>query len=96
VLSQISGLPGAPVRVTQVTKNYLTSTEGAAISGIPPVFYLPLASYGVAPDMFPSAFIIGRVRSEAGVTMLDAARHTWLTTHLAALRAGHLTLAQVP
>ena len=24
------------------------------------------------------------------------ARHAWLTTHLAALRAGHITLAQLP
>ena len=25
-----------------------------------------------------------------------AARHAWLATHLAALRAGHITLAQLP
>jgi hypothetical protein len=52
VLSQVAGLPRAPVRITQVTTsfylndaNYKTPGGGDFVAGSPPVVRLPLGSY---------------------------------------------------
>jgi hypothetical protein len=49
VLSQVAGLPGAPVRVTQVAYlnggTYITGGGSGTISGSPPVLRLPLGYY---------------------------------------------------
>jgi len=177
-LSQVAGLPGAPVRVTQVA---LTSVQaepsngiafgGPVISGRPPVLYLPLAG-GTLPGQGTASAITENLREQDGpvilsalvglpgelgaqagsgaaeatpnpgsrhaaqVAVLDglvkalgmvqsapggriqhgtpsganqelaatrrfaalpaAARHAWLATHLAALRAGRIPLSEVP
>ncbi len=152
VLSQVAGLPGAPVRVIQAptpatlgTSVSTTSSQGPLISGNPPVLQLrlngPVAATGNLIDL---------VRLEAGIAIVDAvtgvghhrspaqqaiavallkaagapliddaapngtpspavyaaaqrfaalpaaARHAWLAAHEAALRAGHLTLKELP
>ncbi|MFC4589636.1 hypothetical protein [Sphaerisporangium corydalis] len=170
VLNQVTGLPGAPVRVDQITTNLRAwPSLGEEVSGSPPALRLPLAGYGVAPRNFGSAFIAGMVRSRAGMTIVSsvvgggyspgpmgeprgtpaqqaiaaallklagtsstpqcarsgittscyvvpmpppgtpihtaaqrfaalptATRHTWLTTHITALRTGRLSLNQLP
>jgi hypothetical protein len=169
VLSQVSGLPGAPVRIAQITTNLVVPSGGETISGSPPVFRMPLARYEVDPNYFRADFVIGGVRLQAGLTIVNtvigggssggllgdlegspaqqaiktaimkvagtpsgvqcaragitttcyklpmpasgtpasaaaqrfaalpaATRHAWLVTHLTALRAGRLTLAQLP
>lgn len=57
LLSEVAGLPGAPLRIVQVTTP----------------FYLNSAGYKT-----------------------NGGRPAWLVTHLAALRAGHISLAQLP
>ena len=47
VLRQIASLTGAPARVDQVAVNDLIASNGAAITGVPPVFRLPVPA---APD----------------------------------------------
>src|SRR6202035_2988852 len=42
VLRQITSLPGAPARVDQVVVNDVIPSNGAAITGVPPMFRLPL------------------------------------------------------
>ena len=42
VAAQVSGLPGAPVRVVQVPTSYLDPTAAGSITGSPPVLRLPL------------------------------------------------------
>jgi hypothetical protein len=149
-LAQVSGLPGVPVRVTQVPTSYLQPQAAGSISGSPAVFRLPLGDLGlpipVSDDaifaqqvqlLFVHAFVgagqgagtpaqqavqaalltragvplsaqVGLmafsqtptppVRAAAGrIAALSAtARHAWLAGHLAALRSGGLTLAQLP
>jgi len=150
VLSQVTGLPGAPVRVDQVP----TASAGnqmAAISGRPPVLRLPLGDLGLpgssgwtgtdfavqlrlqladavvgvgspaqqavraalladagvplnaqpaalafsgAPGPAPGAAVYAAARGLAALPA--AARHAWLAAHLAALRAGHISLEQIP
>jgi hypothetical protein len=182
VLGQLAGLPGAPVRVTQVAVTSVQSARangvgfgGPVISGRPPVLYLPLSGislpgegntsaaqftsdlrqlYGpqIVNDLIglPSGAAVGtgvtsvndvaggraaaqiavaraldqimgltqigggsQARSGAGsgvpplarqeaaasrrFSALPAAvRHAWLVTHLAALRAGRITLSEIP
>jgi hypothetical protein len=182
VLGQLAGLPGAPVRVTQVAVTSVQSERengigfgGPAIGGRPPVLYLPLSgvslpgegntsaaqftsdlrqqygpqivndliglpsgaavgtgvtSINVAPGARAAAQIavaraldqimgltqIGggspaRSGAGSGVSPLArqeaaasrrfsalpaAARHAWLAAHLAALRAGRITLSEIP
>jgi hypothetical protein len=180
VLDEITGLPGAPVRVTQVAVTGVQAHEpgngiafgGPVLSGNPAVLLLPLSglslpgegpvsvftteiqtSYAGAimnafvglPSGLPGAatsepghsagimaqFAIasalarvpgldtrgappGRLRqpapgpgsrsSDAGqfaaaqrfAALPAAARHAWLVTHLAALRAGRITLSEIP
>jgi hypothetical protein len=162
VLSQVAGLPGTPVRVTQVAANELDqATGGETISGSPPVLGLPLGFYlppglppaipltqwmqskaapvivnnvigGGTPGASPAQQAIeaallkaaglplltptlnhqggGPVDGVAGPTpgspayaaamrfaaLPAATRHAWVAAHLASLRAGHITLAQLP
>jgi hypothetical protein len=186
VLDQVGGVPGAPVRVTQVAVTSVqpeqsngVSFGGPVVSGSPPVLYLPLSgltlpgegrtpaaefigqlrendalpilndvfglsgqqglqggagSHGtdvsvpqlsqakaaqtavalaLAKDagLFSGPFVIGRSpagsANRQGATTLPAAvqrfaalspgaRHSWLAAHLHALRAGRITLAQLP
>ncbi len=171
VLAELTGLPGAPVRVTQTAGPY-TASEGlsdapASVSGQPPVLRMPLATLNLigssgftdSPVTFSDfagqlrmlamhAFVgggagLGTPAQQAvqaalldraglpfaaqpqflGMTGLSgsgvkggpappakqviaaarrlaalpaATRHAWLATHLSALRAGQLTLAQLP
>jgi hypothetical protein len=176
VLSQIAGLPGAPVRVTEVAVTTVKAEPGNGIAlggpvigGHPPVLYLPLAGMAlpgqgtassiaanlrqqdgpwilsllvglpgqlgaatgvnVIPDVGPNqsaqlAVVDGLVRAlglarsgalSAGIqrgmapgspqelaaaqrfaALPAAARHAWLMTHLAALRAGRISLSEIP
>ena len=73
VLREIASLPGAPARVDQVAVNDLIAGNGAAITGAPPVFRLPVpatpdeTSFGQNAASFTSylqstlvtAFVIG-------------------------------------
>jgi hypothetical protein len=158
VLHQIASLPGAPARVDQVAVNDLIASNGAAITGVPPVFRLPVpgtpdeTSFGQNASTFRSSvqatlvtlFVVGAdgfvfmgppggspaqqavelaLLQKAGTptqtgsgpgngqhTKADqvaaaatrfaalpaATRHAWLAAHLAGLRAGRITLAQLP
>jgi hypothetical protein len=152
VLSEVAGLPGAPVRIGQVVylKQGLTFTGGGVtISGSPPVLRIPLGFYlpasaplkilrwkaapvivshviGGATSASPAQQSVEAALLQAADVPLarlssigtafsapapgssvyaaaqrfaalpPAARHAWLATHLAALRAGHVTLAQLP
>jgi hypothetical protein len=163
VLSQVAGLPGAPVRISQAAATYQQGSgnnvsigmAGPRWSGTPPVFHL------VLPDQLPgpattTSGLAAQVRADAGPNILAdvigggpgasraqqavmaalmkaaavpqpvslargarqpaavllpapvsaaaqrfaelpfTARHAWLVRHLAALRAGRITLAQLP
>jgi hypothetical protein len=174
VLSQVSGLPGAPVRATQIAAVFaggatvrfspVGAGQIAVLSGRPAVLYLPLGAQALpgsfgADDtqytdverlQFVHAFFVGgtaqggpaQLAVQAAILQVSgiplsrqpdqvwnpspwppvggvwrsptrypaqvlaaarrfaampaAARHAWLAGHLAALRAGHLTLAQLP
>ena len=188
LLSQLAGLPGAPVRVTQVAVTTVQSEiengigfGGPAISGHPPVLYLPLSGMtlpgegntpatsfisslrqqygpqivnelvglpggtatvgvnpGVGPDraaQFAVAQALEQVLNLNGPSLIRSVppgargngpasggdtngvspssaqlqsaiqrfaalpagtRHAWLATHLAALRAGRVTLSEIP
>ncbi len=148
VLNEVTGLPGAPARITEMGDPTLSMPTGK-LGGSPPVFYYSMPVLGSAfgqttrgftqnlQDLFVAAFIAGprgfvgqggtpaqqvvqivllkaigsqwgppgpgsaprRAMAEAVTrfTALSAAtRHAWLAAHLAALRAGHITLAQLP
>ena len=174
LLSEIAGLPGAPVRISQAAATYAQGTgnsvsiglAGPAISGRPPVFRLLLpgqlpgpavtsselaaqirstagpeivssmVSAGRSPSPAQQAVVAALVRApgllrpgshpgstpsasrERGVmsqpasevapgspayaaarrfaALAPSARHAWLVQHLTALRAGRITLAQLP
>jgi hypothetical protein len=158
VLREIASLPGAPARVDQVVVNDLMASNGAAITGVPPVFRLPVpatpdeTSFGQNAGTFTSylqatlvtGFVVGAhgfvflgpaagtpaqqavvlaLLQKAGTAtqtgggpensqhakaeqvaaaarrfaaLPAATRHAWLAAHLAALRAGRITLAQLP
>ena len=181
LLRELAGLPGAPVRVTQVavTTAAQTPSNGVdlgppVISGHPPVLYLPLSNVtrpngrtglgaftGELRDEFPpllNAFVGLRVLNRPGsggviagpsspgapaaiavgmalaqdagllsqpqqpggtlppgsrqssggnqlaqagaasrfAALPAATRHAWLLTHLSALRAGNITLSEIP
>jgi hypothetical protein len=171
VLSEVAGLPGALVRITQSAATYQqgpgndvgVGMAGPSMSGRPPVFHLLLPEQLGGPPMTTSE-LAAEVRSKAGqdivadvigagpgaspaqqavmAALLKAAavpqsassvpqsassaprtrppstapqlpapvhaaaqrfaalpaaiRHAWLTRHLAALRAGRISLAQLP
>ena len=150
VLAQVSGLPGAPARVSQVPSSYLEPQGAAVITGSPPVLRLPLGDLGLPipvsdgaifeqqvqllavhafvgagegvgspPQQAVQAALLTRagvpLSAQAGLTAFSqtfappvraaaerfaalspAARHAWLAHHLAVLRSGGLTLAQLP
>ena len=179
VLSQVAGLPGAPVRVTQVavTSVHADPSNGIAlggpvIGGRPPVLYLPLSRVALPGEGSASAITenlrqqdgawilslvvglpgqVGAGASVGGINVMPglgprhsaqvavadglvralgparpgplsaqlphgtssgahqelaaaqrfaalpaAARHAWLMTHLAALRAGRISLSEIP
>ena len=173
VAAQITGLPGAPARVSQVATPFFHVTgrglptgvgQIATIRGQPPVLYLPLSafnlpgSFGADQTQFIDEIKLQAVHAivttggplgdpaqiaveaalmqHAGIPLAAqpkqalapspwalpsngphpgndvsaavaaaarrfaalpaAARHAWLASHLAALRAGQLTLAQLP
>jgi hypothetical protein len=150
VLAEVSGLPGAPVRVTQVPSSYLAPQGAAAITGSPPVLRLPLGDLGLPIPVTDDAIFVQQVRlvfvhafvgagegvgspaqqavqaalltrasappaAQIGLTIFSqapspqvraaaerfaalpaAVRHAWLAAHLAALRSGLLSLAQLP
>ena len=173
VLSEVAGLPGAPVRVTQAAITHLRQgphngieTLGPVIGGNPPVLSLPF--YGMdlpGQGHTTTADFIGQLRGQVAPMILDtlfggdqqdtesqqgnrsarqpspgvlaqqviqaalaqvagvppdsgvpplppgspadaaakrfaalpaAARHAWLVDHLTALRAGRITLGELP
>jgi hypothetical protein len=160
VLGEVAGLPGAPVRATEIATNNLSPGNGTTISGTPPVFRFAMiitpGSFGVSRGNFVStmqadfltAFIGGPAAVRDSVTaptqraadpaqqvvegvllnavtpgtwhpssvtgpgharpaavaaaskrfaaLSPAARHAWLAANLPALRAGHISLAQLP
>jgi hypothetical protein len=147
VLAEVAGLPGAPARVQQTAINGMTASDGAAISGDPAVFALPMPpvpgqySFGATTSTFITQvrllFVTGFVGGSRGfVEQADSppaqlaveaallqeagaqapippdpaagaaahrfaalsapARHAWLAAHLPALRAGQISLAQLP
>ncbi|MGO9220845.1 MAG: hypothetical protein ACLP5E_24265 [Streptosporangiaceae bacterium] len=158
VLREIASLPGAPARVDQIAVDDLIPSNGAAITGVPPVFRLPVPatpderSFGQNAASFTSylqstlvtlvvvgahgfvtygpmggtpaqqAVVLALLQkagtathtgsgpgngSHAKADQVAAAatrfaalpattRHAWLAAHLAALRAGGITLAQLP
>jgi hypothetical protein len=166
VAAEIAGLPGAPVRATEVYSLRDGEPVMSGISGTPPVFnftadhvgnmfgqfygipdsaawragfqtglldafltgsrggVLPtapgrapsvqqavedalLSAVGTSPSAVGGYDLLGNQPSAASLAPIDAAtrrflalsasaRHAWLATHLGALRAGTLTLAQIP
>ena len=147
VLSELAGLPGAPVRIDQAAASYRQGSEnevsisrsGAAVTGSPPKLHILLpVQWGrsLTVDELTSALrtdtahdilnsVIGGDRRETTnaqqavaeailktstlepgtptaaaaqrfAALSPAARHAWLTSHVAALRAGQLTLAELP
>jgi hypothetical protein len=149
VLHEVTGLPGVPVRITEMGDPAL-SMPTAKFSGSPPTMYYSMPVLGSAfgqttrdfsqnlQDLFVAAFIAGprgfvgqggtpaqqvvqtvllkaigsqwespgpgggpespAMTAAAGrfAALPAGARHAWLAAHLAALRAGHITLAQLP
>jgi hypothetical protein len=148
VLNEVTGLPGAPARITEMGDPTLSMPTGK-FGGSPPVFYYSMPVLGSAfeqttrgltqnlQNIFVAAFIAGprgfvgqggtpaqrvvqivllkAIRSQWGppgpgsaprpamaeavtrfAALSAATRHAWLAAHLAALRAGHITLAQLP
>jgi hypothetical protein len=144
VLREVAGLPGAPIRISQVAGIYqqllangvAVGRAGPALSGSPPVFQLLLADQRPGPTR-----TIGELAAETGreagrdivagvvgdgsgpaqqavtaallnavdrvpgapaaaarrfAALPPAVRHAWLVEHLAALRAGRITLEQLP
>src|SRR4029453_13267724 len=79
VLSQVAGLPGAPVRVSQVAITHLQQgphngieISGPAIGGNPPVLSLPF--YGMplpGAGHTTTADFIGQLRGQVAPTILD-------------------------
>ena len=139
VLSDVVGLPGAPVRISQATVTYRREAgndvwmAASTMRGTPPVYYLLLPNQMPGPTMTISesaaaarkeaarvivANVIGEGSDPAQRAVMTAmlhtsdltpgtpayrfaalpaaARHAWLVEHLAALRAGQITLAQLP
>ena len=148
-LREVTGLPGAPTRITQVGNPALAMPTGR-LAGSPPVLYYSMPVLGSAfgqtardltqglQGLFVAAFIAGprgfvgqggtpaqqvvqtvlqkamgsqwdppgpgdgpegRAMTAATVRVAGlpaGGRHAWLATHLVALRAGHITLAQLP
>ena len=149
VLSEVTGLPGAPARITEMGDPALSPPTGK-FSGSPTVFDYSMPVLGSAfgqttrtftqnlQNLFVAAFIAGpqgfvgqggTPAQQVVQTVLlkvigskwyppgpgdgpespamtgavtrfaalsAATRHAWLAAHLAALRAGHITLAQLP
>jgi hypothetical protein len=148
VLAEVSGLPGAPARITEIGDPTLSMPAGR-FGGSPPTLYYSMPVLGSAfgqttrgftqnlQDLFVAAFIAGpggftrqggtpaqqavqaallkaigsqwdspgpgngpHPEMAQAVTRFaalpDATRHAWLAGHLAALRAGHISLAQLP
>jgi hypothetical protein len=148
VLTELAGLPGAPVRIDQTAAVYgqeagngvRISRAGPAMSGNPPTLHLllpiqarPVTTHQLATDLRTNTArdiinnVIGGDRRETSAAQLavteailktstlppgtptataaaaqrfaalsPAARHAWLAQHLAALRAGRVTLADLP
>jgi hypothetical protein len=172
VVREVAGLPGAPVRATQVAAKYSAGEgqggQAMTISGHPPVLGMPLGALGIPgafgwtdgetagqlqlllvhaligagngtgsraqqavqaallqgaglpiasqPNLLASVGLPSWALATGGPATTEprpatgpiyaaarrlaavppAAQHAWLAAHLAALRAGHLTLAQLP
>lgn len=81
VFEQVAGLPGAPVRVTQVavTSVRQPSTDGVAfgdpvISGSPPVLYLPLAGISLPGEgHWTTAQFVAQLRLQDAMIILNLA-----------------------
>jgi hypothetical protein len=131
--AELAGLPGAPVRVREISSvagMYLN--WGGQISGTPPTYQFALSALGSLAGTGETAIItfiggnsasggtpaqqavelalLRAAGSDEGASWLEpaavtaaagrfaalpAARHAWLVTHLAALRAGHVSLEQL-
>ncbi|MEU5940158.1 hypothetical protein ABZ807_13385 [Micromonospora sp. NPDC047548] len=147
VLSELAGLPDAPVRINQTAATYRQesgngvsiSRAGPAMSDTPPTLHIllpiqlarPVATDVLTAELWTNTArdilynVIGgdrREKTEAQQAVAEAilktstlppgtrtaaaaqrfaalspaARHAWLTSHVAALRAGQITLAELP
>jgi hypothetical protein len=79
VLEQVVGLPGAPVRVTQVAFTTVLQASsngvqigGPVIGGSPPVLYLPLAGLSLPGEGSTTAQFVEVLRSQDGPEILNA------------------------
>jgi hypothetical protein len=138
VLRELTGLPGAPVRISQGTTIYRQGrlnevdvrVAGPAFAGTPPVYFLVLPNQLPGPSLSvaeSAAVVSTKVRrdlvravigdgpeparravveallpgpsSPAAVrfaALPPAIRHAWLQGHLPDLRAGRISVAQLP
>ena len=134
--SEVAGLPGEPVRASQISAYAGGPAGGELLSGSQPVYEFALQGLGPRgfaglQQTFLVAFITGNANNwgtdaqqaawlgllnDTGYHMQEsaafspavitaaarfaaqplAARHAWLAAHLTALRAGHITLGQLP
>ncbi|HEV7897600.1 MAG TPA: hypothetical protein VGP31_07150 [Planosporangium sp.] len=147
VLSEMAGLPGAPVRITQTAASYRQgsgnevsiSRAGTAMTGSPPILHILLpvqwgrsitideltsvlrtdtahdilnsviggdhkqttdAQLAVAEAILKTSTLAPGTPTAAAAqrfaALSPAARHAWLTSNVAALREGRITLAELP
>jgi hypothetical protein len=78
-LDQVAGLPGAPVRVTQVAVTSVQQESsngvqlgGPDIAGSPPVVYLPLAGLSLPGEGSTTAQFVETLRSQDASAILNA------------------------
>ena len=78
VLDQVAGLPGAPVRVTQVAVTTVQQESsngvqlgGPIIGGSPPVVYLPLAGLSLPGEGSTTAQFVEALRSQDAPAILN-------------------------
>ena len=79
MLDQVAGLPGAPVRVTQVAVTTVQQVSsngiqigGADIGGSPSVVYLPLAGLSLPGEGSTTAQFVEALRTQDAPTILNA------------------------
>jgi hypothetical protein len=79
VLSQVAGLPGAPVRVQpgtaapeEISETINNSTPGPVISGNPPVLYLSPSLLAELPPNFTTTDFTRGLASQVAVTIIQA------------------------
>jgi hypothetical protein len=95
VLAQVSGLPGAPVRVRQVPTSYLEPQTAATISGRPAVLRLPLGDLGLPMPVTDAAQFASEVQLQFAHAFVGAGQGIG-TPAQQAVQAAMLVRAGVP